>query len=281
MNIYEKMNTKKLSSSERSIRDFIVHDPHQFVDLQIDAIARKCNVSRASIYRFCDKLDLNGIAELKVRLIADLDNYKKENHTFDFDYPVKSGVSADEIVFNIREDYEKTILATYNVFDSKVLSRCALEMKRAEMIDVYASAGNIYFADNFRFQMAEIGKEVKVPHEQYLHSLTASSSNDKHFAIVISFGGRGILVKEVIKKLIQNHTRFLLISSEEAEQINPFANFRLVIPNIENHSDKISSFSTRMSLLYILDSLYTTYFELDYEENQKKKKEFYQIMTEE
>ena len=46
----------------------------------------------------------------------------------------------------------------------------------------------------------------------------------------------------------------------------------------ENHYRKISSFSTRLTLLYILDCLYTCYFELDYENNIKNKIEYYESM---
>ena len=47
----------------------------------------------------------------------------------------------------------------------------------------------------------------------------------------------------------------------------------------EDHYHKISSYSTRLSLLYILDVLYTCYFELDYEENLSKKLHYYHHMT--
>lgn len=41
--------------------------------------------------------------------------------------------------------------------------------------------------------MKEIGIDVNVPIDEYHQRLTAASSNQEHLAIVIPFGGRGIL----------------------------------------------------------------------------------------
>ena len=45
-----------------------------------------------------------------------------------------------------------------------------------------------------------------------------------------------------------------------------------------NHYNKISSFSTKLSLLYLSDCLYTCYFELDYQKNVELKLENYKRM---
>ena len=46
---------------------------------------------------------------------------------------------------------------------------------------------------NFQFQMQEIGKQVNVPIDEYQQRLIAASSDENHLAIIITFGGRGIL----------------------------------------------------------------------------------------
>lgn len=51
--------------------------------------------------------------------------------------------------------------------------------------------------------------------------------------------------------------------------------YHLYISPYENHYKKISSFSTRSSLLSILDVLYTCLFKLDYDQNVEKKLKYY------
>lgn len=86
-------------------------------------------------------------------------------------------------------------------------------MKKAKVIDIYTSAGNINFALNFQFQMKEIGVNVNVPIEDYQQILSAASSDENHLAIVITFGGRGILSDILPRILTKTKIPIVLISS--------------------------------------------------------------------
>ena len=78
-------------------------------------------------------------------------------------------------------------------------------------------------------------------------------------------------MEKLCQLLHDDHTKLLLICSEQAEKLFPYADLRLYLSSQEDQADKISSFSTRVSLLYILDALYACYFERNYKENNKKK----------
>lgn len=153
-------------------------------------------------------------------------------------------------------------------------------MEKAQIIDVYTSAGNINFALNFQFQMKEIGIDVNVPIDEYHQRLTAASSNQEHLAIVITFGGRGILSDILPRILTKTKIPIVLISSYDYTFKEVEVDYQLYISPYENHYKKISSFSTRLSLLYILDVLYTCYFEVDYQENIDKKLMYYHNIVE-
>ncbi len=279
MNIFEILTTIELSDSEDSIRQLILKDPNQFISLSTEAILKNSHTSRATLYRLCEKLDVDGVSGLKVRLGTDFESWNEANKDFNFNFPVKEGVSVQTITTNLEIDYDQTIRNTKNLIDSTAIRNAAKRMDTASSIDVYTSAGNIYFAQNFAFQMKEIGKEVHVPVELYQQTLYAAASNQTHFAIVISFGGRNWQMKKLCRILKENGTPILLICSGQAAPLFPYSDFRLYMSAREDHSKKISSFSTRLSLLYILDVLYTCFFELDYSGNQKRKEEFYQILS--
>lgn len=85
-------------------------------------------------------------------------------------------------------------------------------------------------------------------------------------------------MEKLCQLLHDDHTKLLLICSEQAEKLFPYADLRLYLSSQEDQADKISSFSTRVSLLYILDALYACYFERNYKENTKKKKGYYARM---
>lgn len=75
----------------------------------------------------------------------------------------------------------------------------------------------------------------------------------------------------VCQILSDNHSPIVLITSTQKNPLTRFALHKIYMSSYENHYQKISSFSTRMTLLYILDTLYSIYFRLQYDELLNRK----------
>lgn len=282
MNIFVQLKNKKdLSHNETIIADYILKNPDKVLNMNTKQLSQECFVSSATIYRLCEKLGLSGLSELKVKISSSLSSYLKEESDFDFDFPIKQNQTHYEIIGKIKEDYEQTLNSTADLFGLDQLRFAVNAMKRAKQIDIYTSAGHIYFAENFKFQMQEIGISIHVPHNEYQQSLLAACSDESHLAIIISFGGRGRLMDSLPRILHDKKTPILLISSYDYNFSDKPADYHLYISPYENHFKKISSFSTRLSVLYILDVLYSCFFQLDYDENIKNKMMYYELMTKE
>lgn len=246
-----KNNLNKLSNYEQIIAKYILQHPQQVLSMNSKELSMKCAVSQATVYRLCDKLGISGFSELKIKISAYMDDYLKNNQEFDFDFPIKQFQTHYEIIGKIKEDYQKTINITADMFNLDELRLVITEMKKAKQVDIYTSAGNIYFALNFKFQMQEIGVNVNVPIDEYQQRLLAASGDNNHFAIIISFQGRGILSNILPKILKEKQTKMLLISAYGYNFKNFDPDYHLFINNYENHYKKISSFSTRLSVLFI------------------------------
>lgn len=281
MNLFINLKENKdLSKNERILADYILKHPEDVLKMSSKDLGKVCFVSTATVYRLCDKLGLSGFSDLKIKITSSLDDYRKSNEDFNFDFPVNQFQTHYEIIQKIKEDYEQTLNLTANLFSLDQLRLIASAMKKAQIIDVYTSAGNINFALNFQFQMQEIGIQVNVPVDEYQQRLIAASSNENHLAIIITFGGRGILSDILPRILHKVKTPIVLISSYDYTFKDLDPDYQLYISPYENHYKKISSFSTRLSILYILDVLYTCYFKLDYQENIEKKLAYYNNIVE-
>ena len=281
MNLFINLKeNKELSKNERILADYILKHPEDVLKMSSKDLGKECFVSTATVYRLCDKLGLSGFSDLKIKITSSLDDYRKSNEDFNFDFPVNQFQTHYEIIQKIKEDYEQTLNLTANLFSLDQLRLIASAMEKAQIIDVYTSAGNINFALNFQFQMQEIGKQVNVPIDEYQQRLIAASSDENHLAIIITFGGRGILSDILPRILHKVKTPIVLISSYDYTFKDFDPDYQLYISSYENHYKKISSFSTRLSILYILDVLYTCYFKLDYQENIEKKLAYYNNIVE-
>ena len=214
MNLFINLKeNKELSKNERILADYILKHPEDVLKMSSKDLGKECFVSTATVYRLCDKLGLSGFSDLKIKITSSLDDYRKSNEDFNFDFPVNQFQTHYEIIQKIKEDYEQTLNLTANLFSLDQLRLIASAMEKAQIIDVYTSAGNINFALNFQFQMQEIGIQVNVPVDEYQQRLIAASSDENHLAIIITFGGRGILSDILPRILHKVKTPIVLISS--------------------------------------------------------------------
>lgn len=280
MNIFSKLEqVVDLTDNEKILVQYMRDYSDEFIQMSAEDISKKCYISISTIYRLCRKLDVSGLSELKVHISASIENHLKEEKHFNYNYPFKQNETQYQITHKLKDVYEQTLTSTINLLDLEQLRLIALKIKKAKYIDIYTSAGNVYFAENFKFQMQEIGKRVEVPLEEYQQRLAATISDQTHIALVISFGGRGSSIGAITKLLKQNKTPMVLICSTLDNPLKPYADYILYMSSYEDHYNKISSFATRLSLLYILDSIYTCYFKLDYDKNVENKLRYYETMS--
>ncbi|EHJ00803.1 transcriptional regulator, RpiR family [Clostridium sp. DL-VIII] len=280
MNIFSKLNKlTNLTENEKTLVNYMMDNPEIFVKMSALEISDACFISTSTIYRLCQKLDLSGLSELKVQISMSINEYLKENNPIDYNYPFKQNETQYQIVLKLKELYEQTLVSSLNLIDLEQLRLISNVLKKAQHIDFYTSAGNLYFAENFKFQMQEIGTFINVPLEEYHQRLTASTSDKEHIAIIVSFEARGVIIKEIADILKKNKTPIILISSTNENPLTKYANYHLYLSSNENHFNKISSFSTRLSLLYVLDCIYTCYFKFDYDQNVKYKLDTYKKLS--
>ena len=279
MNIFNKLSQlSSLTENEKILVDFIENNTQQFLTMNAQDISKVCFVSVSTIYRLCNKLDLSGLAEFKVLVSSSMNAHLKETDGLDYDYPIRPNETQFQIAHKLKEVYDQTLISTLNLIDFDQMRLIASALTKAKQIDIYTSAGNLFFAENFKFQMQEIGININVPNEQYAQHLSAACSNENHIAIVISFGGRWSSCQTICDILKKNKTPIVLIGAGNEHPLKKYATYMLYMCSYENHYNKISSFSTRLSLLYLLDNLYTCYFRLNYETNTKHKIQYYKNM---
>ena len=277
MNIFNQL--QELTENEKTLISYIEDHTEEFLKLNAQGIGKACFVSTSTIYRLCKKLKLSGLAEFKVLVSMSLNTKQKDQEPINYDYPIKQYETQYQIAHKLKDVYDQTLISTIHTLDYDQLRVIASAMTKCSQIDIYTSAGNIYFAENFKFQMQEIGTTVNVPLEEYAQCLCAAASDEKHLAFVISFGGRGASIDHICDILKKRKTPIVLIGAGNHHPLQKYATYRLNLCALENHYDKISSFSTRLSLLYILDNIYTCFFKLDYDRNVENKINYYKLMN--
>ncbi|SCH69435.1 MurR/RpiR family transcriptional regulator [Romboutsia sp. 1001713B170207_170306_H8] len=195
MNIFNKLNQlTSLTENEKILAKYMQNNPENFIKMSASEISDACFISTSTIYRLCQKLDLLGLSDLKIQVSSSINEYLNEKNVIDYNYPFNGNETQYEVILKMKELYEQTLISSLNLIDINQLNLISNALKDSKHIDFYTSAGNIYFAENFKFQMQEIGRLINVPIEEYHQRLTASSSDENHVAIIVSFEGRGAIM---------------------------------------------------------------------------------------
>ena len=191
MNLLKKLeNLENVTPNERILIDAILKYPESFIAAKPKEIASLTYVSVPTIYRLINKLGLSGVNDLKLQL-QDALRSETEVPVESIDFPISPTDTVNEILLHLKDVYTQTIEDTLSLSDQQVLVDVSALMKQAAFIDVYASAGNLFFARNFQFHMQESNVNVNVPEAEYIQKLSAGNADARHRSIVISFGGRG------------------------------------------------------------------------------------------
>lgn len=280
MNMFVKLeNIQNITESENKIVQYVLTHPDGVMSMSIKELSEACYVSTSAIYRLCDKLDVDGYNEFKVRLSHSLTEYTQKKETIDYNFPFKENQTQYQVLTSLKEYYQQTLLSTFDLFDMEEIRKVVSKMQKAKHITIYTSANNLFFAQSFKMQMQEIGVRVDVPTDEYEQRLLASLSGPDELAIIISYEGRLMNIDLIAQLLKNNKTTLLLISASDFKLNGIISDYHICMPNYEHKYLKLANFSTRLALLYILDSLYSCYFEKDYKNNLEKKLNYTKISS--
>ena len=277
MNVLARMRIGEgLSSGERALADVILASPDVFLAGGSKQLVARAHVSKSTAYRLCEKLGCSGLSELRVRVASELEAYRGEAGAVDVNFPVRAGQGSAEVISGIEADLAQTLAATANVLDPSALDRASELVLSAAHVDILATAGNVAFAQNFRFQMAEIGRAVSAPVDEYEQRLLVASADETHVVVLVSFGGRGFVSRPAARQLAGRGVPVVLIASAEGTPLDEFATVKLALSPHEDHAHKVSPFGTGVSLLLVLDALFARCFVEDYDGNLARRFAYYE-----
>lgn len=104
MNIFSRLdNLTDLTTNEQTLVDYMKNNPERFINMSADEISAACFISIPTIYRLCKKLELNGLAQLKVMVSTSIRDYLKEKKTIDYNYPFSQNETQYQITMKMKE----------------------------------------------------------------------------------------------------------------------------------------------------------------------------------
>ena len=271
MDLFTKIKAmNSFTESEQTFIDFIFNHPYDVIQLNLQQLSKTSYVSISTIYRVMEKLEINGLNQLKLQISESLKNNENLKN-IDYNYPFQKTNTHYQILTQMLELYDQTLKNTINLIDLDVLLHTGQALKKANNIYIFPSIGNYFMAESFQQNMLEIGVKVDVIKEAYYQHWHVQLCDENDIVMLISYAGRTPQIMDIVHDLNKKNIPIILISSTIHTPIDQFAKYHLYFSSYEDSEEKIASFSSRISLQYLLDCIYACYFNRDYEKNLEYK----------
>ena len=268
MNLFTKIKCiSGFTESEQIFAQFILEHPYDVIQLNINQLSKSSYVSTSTIYRVIEKLDLSGLNQLKLQVSLSLQNEKKNDSNIDYNYPFTKLDSHHQIMEQMLSLYDQTLKSTFNLIDLDIFLKVVQALYNAQNIYLFPSVGNYFMAESFQQNMLEIGVKVDVIKEHYYRHWHSQLCNKNDLVIIITYASKTENILDIAKELKEKGICTVLISSTIDLPIAQYVDYHLFFSSYEDSEEKIASFSSRISLQYLLDCLYACYFNRDYEKN--------------
>lgn len=256
-----------LTPTENQLAQYILQNKHQIHKLSIQDLAEETFVSKSAIHRFCKKIGLDGFNELKVKLAQDNAGEFKIENQIDVNFPFNYQDSEVVIAQKLLTLYETSIRDTYNSIDKEELNKSVELLHNAEIIDIYAHAHNINVAENFQDKMRGIGRIVNCPKSFYEQRCVAAASKPNHVALILSYSGKATFLPDIVQILHRKEVKMVLVGKVGSDIEQNYIKNYLYISDKENLRNRISQFSSHISMQYMLDIIFSCIFRIDYKKN--------------
>lgn len=237
--------------TEKKIGDYIIRNPKDIVDVTVGELAVKCQVSEASISRFCKKIGLKGFHHLKISIAKELVN-SEDNEEYSNDISIDN---KKQSLKSILANKVAELTQTVSMMDTDNLDEILNKINNARNV-LFAAAGNtIPVAMDGAYKLNQIGiPAISTPVLEtqlaYSYNLTADD-----VVIAISNSGESTGVINIIEAAKQNKAITISITNHDNSSIAKLSEYHITTASLEKMLFDEYCFS-RVSATMVIEILY-------------------------
>jgi DNA-binding MurR/RpiR family transcriptional regulator len=258
-----------LTKSEQKVADVILGENEKIIYSTITDFSEICDVSDATVLRFCRSIGYKGYQSFKLDLAIEIANMKN-----DVKYEEHSEITLDDTLEEIsRKTINSNIFAineTMSLLDLKALDKAVDLIVHSKKI-IFSGAGlSQITAQDAVYKLMAIGVDVSAYADNHVQLMQASLLSSSDVAIGISFSGSTMDTFEVLKTAKKAGARIISITHHAKSPITKISDIVLIHGSKEGPLEG-GLLSSKVSQLIVIDILYNAIFRRIKETAQHKK----------
>lgn len=237
--------------TEKKIGNFIIHHPKEIVDMTVGELTKECQVSEASVSRFCKKIDMKGFHHLKISIAKEMVSQSEDDE-------LSNHISVDDLeqsLKNILANKVAELTQTVSMMNSENLQDILKRINNAQNV-LFAAVGNtVPVAMDGAYKLNQIGiSAVSTPvwETQLAYSYNLSPDD---VVIAISNSGESTGVINILEAAKQKKATTISITNSEKSTIAKISDYHITTATREKLFLDEYRFS-RVSATMVIEVLY-------------------------
>ncbi|CVH74290.1 HTH-type transcriptional regulator MurR [Clostridiales bacterium CHKCI006] len=261
----------RLSDSEKAIGELLLERRYDLKNLSTRDIASLTYTSSATVVRFAQKLGYKGFNDLKDDYLAELHYLDTHFRRVDANFPFDKQDNTLEVAGKLNALLKETLDDTLSLVDGHMLQRVTQLFKRSHTIHIFGIGSNLLLGRLFQLEMRRIGKKVEIESLVGEFGFNINTIDKEDCVLLISYSGESQTVLNHGRLLKEKGIPMVAITSLGDNSLKALTPLVLHVTTREKQYTKVGNFSSEYSIRYLLDLLYATYFQLDYDKHLQTK----------
>jgi DNA-binding MurR/RpiR family transcriptional regulator len=222
----------------------------------IKDLAEQCEVSAATVTRFCKNFQCKGYPDFKLKLAAEIAHAEMASRTGNTRYQdIVAGNPLAGIVEAIESNHLTSIRDTTELLDLGQLERAVDALCRAKRIDLYGVATSSIVAQDFYQKLIRIGKNCTAFADSHMQITSASTLTSSDVAVAVSYSGETPETIDALNCAKDAGAFTVSITSYRSSAISALADITLYSSSLEEGMRR-GDMASRIAQLHIIDILF-------------------------
>ncbi|GAA0437780.1 MAG: MurR/RpiR family transcriptional regulator [Bacillota bacterium] len=233
-----QLKYQTLSKTEKKIADYIIHHSETLLNIHIQELADRINVSIATITRFCKKIGATSFVEFKI-LLRDAVEETLETHN---------------AVEKVDQIYHSVIKSTNSLTSIQKYETACDWIVSSKAIHIYGLGSSGLSAQELKLRLARMGFTVDTHTDSHDMIINASILTSEDLVIAISSSGKTQEVIDGVKLAQKNNAKIIAVTNFSKTKLANSSDLILYTSNLKTYQE-IGFMNSQLSILLSLDIL--------------------------
>lgn len=255
---------RNLPAAENEVRNFILKNPKDILDMSIYEVAKQTYTSPATVVRLCKRMEVKGFNKMKIILSSEVKSFDNLHLELLDSTSIQRDDDATTIIDKITNIAFESIEETRLLLNLNDLKKAVEWIKDSTIIDLYGVGSSNIVALDALYKFMRVGKTVACYSLYDRQYVQAVNSKADHVGLIFSYSGETKEMLEIANILRKNGTNVISVTSSSSNSLNDLSDINLTVSTRETVF-RSGAMASRTSSLYIVDLLYALYCSIDYD----------------